>query len=167
MAVLGASRAFKDWQVANGIADSHDDEKDNAADNTPIADKLKLDETLEDLTEAELKHLEEEDPLSLIDSLNTRVGTPLAPGISNSESCYLLFCRRVRFRGSLIPISSLSSFKSSVSKITFPIDSSRLTKLTNNLSSTSSFELESSTLPLRLHHPILSNYREFEQNIRT
>ncbi|GAA5874605.1 hypothetical protein JCM16303_002920 [Sporobolomyces ruberrimus] len=78
MAVLGASRAFKDWQVANGIAESTDGEEPKGA-----AANMKLDETLEDISEEELKALEEEDPLSLIDSLNTRVGTPLVAGISN------------------------------------------------------------------------------------
>jgi hypothetical protein len=81
MAVLGASRAFKDWQVANGIAESTDGEEPKGA-----AANMKLDETLEDISEEELKALEEEDPLSLIDSLNTRVGTPLVAGISNSTS---------------------------------------------------------------------------------
>ncbi|GAA5893633.1 uncharacterized protein JCM6883_003587 [Sporobolomyces salmoneus] len=76
MAVLGASRAFKEWQTSNGIDDAVTNE-------VPTADKIKLDETLENLSEEDLKALEEEDPLSLIDSLNTRVGTPLVPGISN------------------------------------------------------------------------------------
>jgi hypothetical protein len=82
MAVLGASRAFKDWQVANGIANEDSD----VSSDQGTAERIKLDDTLEDLSEEELKALEEEDPLSLIDALNTRVGTPLVPGISNSES---------------------------------------------------------------------------------
>lgn len=79
MAVLGASRAFKDWQVANGIAETSEDGSAKAA-----TDSIKTDADVDDLTDEELKILEDEDPLSLIDSLNTRVGSPLVPGISNS-----------------------------------------------------------------------------------
>ena len=79
MAVLGASRAFKDWQVANGVAEASEDGEAKAA-----TESIKTDGDMQDLTDEELKILEDEDPLSLIDSLNTRVGTPLVSGISNS-----------------------------------------------------------------------------------
>ncbi|GAA6011944.1 hypothetical protein JCM11491_000111 [Sporobolomyces phaffii] len=79
MAVLGASRAFKDWQVANGISDS---DGDSSGDQS-AAQQIKGGDALEALSEEELKVLEDEDPLSLIDSLNSRVGSPLVPGISN------------------------------------------------------------------------------------
>ncbi|GAA5925833.1 uncharacterized protein JCM15063_005135 [Sporobolomyces koalae] len=75
MAVLGASRAFKDWQTANGVSESD-------ASDSEQESNVKFEQNVGDLTEDELKALEEDDPLSLIDSLNTRVGTPLIPGTS-------------------------------------------------------------------------------------
>ncbi|CEQ39441.1 SPOSA6832_00983 [Sporobolomyces salmonicolor] len=84
MAVLGASRAYKEWQEANGMttAPSGDDVKEAIEETTSAAEKRDAGGLVDDYTDEELKQLEEEDPLSLIDSLSTRVGSPLTSGVS-------------------------------------------------------------------------------------
>ncbi|KAK4054515.1 glucosidase II [Microbotryomycetes sp. JL201] len=89
MAVLGATRAFKQWQVANGLADPDDQtasiEESTGDESSPKSvpkDAAKSDQDdVRDFSDADLEAMEREDPLSLIDSLNTRVGKPLVPGM--------------------------------------------------------------------------------------
>lgn len=74
MAVLGASRAFKDWQVGNGVAPESSENGEEAAVETPPA-KNAGEEVVQDFSDSELQTLENQDPLSLIDSISTRVGS--------------------------------------------------------------------------------------------
>lgn len=92
MAVLGAARAFKDWQVANGLASTETSEGDpDERDGEPGADisasssKLSHQEEAQDISDSALQAMEEEDPLSLIDSLNTRVSHPVVPSVTSSK----------------------------------------------------------------------------------
>ncbi|KAM0791314.1 hypothetical protein ACM66B_005786 [Microbotryomycetes sp. NB124-2] len=91
MAVLGATRAFKQWQVANGLADPDDQSSSSetaeeglaASVPSPASGVKSEGEDVQDFTDEELEAMEREDPLSLIDSLNTRVGKPLVPGMTS------------------------------------------------------------------------------------
>lgn len=75
MAVLGASRAFKEWQVGNGVAvESSENGEEAAAAEAPPA-KNAGEEVVQDFSDSELQALENQDPLSLIDSISTRVGS--------------------------------------------------------------------------------------------
>lgn len=73
MAVLGASRAYKDWQVRNGQA-----EPTEPVEGEEVPPPVVNDEVVEDGTpffsDRELQAMVNEDPLALIDSLSTRVG---------------------------------------------------------------------------------------------
>ncbi|GJN90711.1 hypothetical protein Rhopal_003725-T1 [Rhodotorula paludigena] len=91
MAVLGAVRAHRDWQKANGIAiddtvnfgdvDLSDEAEESS---TPLSKPSTEDEEdVVDYADDELKKLEDEDPLSLIDSINLRVGSPVTSGVAN------------------------------------------------------------------------------------
>jgi hypothetical protein len=82
MAVLGASRAFTEWQVSNGVAVSGEAPEDDDAAPVEAAEEV---EKPKDYSDRELQALEDEDPLSLIDSLNTRVGTPAGSIISSAS----------------------------------------------------------------------------------
>lgn len=76
MAVLGASRAYKDWKTANGIdAEAEEDAP------TPIVRA----------TEDVLQKLEDVDVLELIDGMSSRVG---ASRLSSSGNCMLAFLLR-------------------------------------------------------------------------
>ncbi|BGP24904.1 alpha 1,3-glucosidase, glycoside hydrolase family 31 protein [Rhodotorula toruloides] len=87
MAVLGATRAFRDWKVANGMAveDGEGSESGQQGETAaPPAEKPTEEELVaDDYTDEELKKLEEEDPLSLIDSVNLRVGAPVTSGVAS------------------------------------------------------------------------------------
>ena len=89
MAVLGAARAYKDWQTANGMADaSADDGEGGDSDGAAVPAPAQPDGDGEpkDYTDRELQALEDEDPLSLIDSLASRVG-PATPAGVGSSTC--------------------------------------------------------------------------------
>lgn len=92
MAVLGASRAFTDWQLSNGIATTGEvHETDSSA---APADPVEVDdgeEKVKEYSDRELQALEDEDALSLIDSINSRVGSP-AGSITSSTSLALAPC---------------------------------------------------------------------------
>lgn len=90
MAVLGASRAFKDWQTANGLVDPEPAEGEEAREKEyidpaeiPVSNLASADG--KDISDAELQALEDEDPLSMIDSLSTRVGPKAATTISSTS----------------------------------------------------------------------------------
>lgn len=95
MAVLGATRAFRDWKVANGMAVEDGEGVEGGQEGetaAPPAEKPTDEELVaDDYTDDELKKLEEEDPLSLIDSVNLRVGTPVTSGVASSAFCRTLF----------------------------------------------------------------------------
>lgn len=74
MAVLGASRAFKDWQKLNGQLTETDSEE--TAEEAGKVEESKGEDTSVSFTDQELQTMEDEDPLSLIDSLSSRVGSP-------------------------------------------------------------------------------------------
>ncbi|KAK4056711.1 glucosidase II [Microbotryomycetes sp. JL221] len=92
MAVLGAARAFKQWQVANGLADPDDQTSESESGEEAIGGAGTVppsqaeggaDTATRDFTDEELEAMEREDPLALIDSLNTRVGKPVVPGLTS------------------------------------------------------------------------------------
>ncbi|BGP48447.1 glucosidase II [Rhodotorula kratochvilovae] len=88
MAVLGATRAYRDWRVANGMEVDFEvygvpgQVEGDAADSPLLAKPAAVEEDVRDFTDDELKKLEDEDPLSLIDSVNLRVGQPLTSGVT-------------------------------------------------------------------------------------
>ncbi|KAK4704738.1 hypothetical protein P7C70_g1477, partial [Phenoliferia sp. Uapishka_3] len=82
MAVLGASRAFKEWQTLNGES-GEAVESDEAAASPPASAPAQAEDADKDLTDSELQQLEDEDPLSLIDSLASRVGPVVPAGVSS------------------------------------------------------------------------------------
>lgn len=84
MAVLGATRAYKDWRVANGLSEEQEVDKDGQTDDLPTFQNLPDGELADDYADDDLKALEDEDPLTLIDSLSTRVGSPLTSGVASS-----------------------------------------------------------------------------------
>lgn len=88
MAVLGASRAYKDWQTANGFAEPGAEESEDGVetegDAVPPPPQRESDD-VKDYSDGELQALEDEDPLSLIDSLSTRVGPTTPSGVGASE----------------------------------------------------------------------------------
>lgn len=133
MAVLGASRAFKDWQKDNGI----DDEVaggDAPAIPPPISEGG---EEVKDFSDRELQLLEDEDPLSLIDSLSSRVGSPAPTGTAARTSCPLSFR----------PLADIRSNQCSRSTSTSLKPGSRHSNRTSSSSSRSSREQASSTSP--------------------
>ncbi|KAM0750382.1 hypothetical protein T439DRAFT_326351 [Meredithblackwellia eburnea MCA 4105] len=85
MAVLGASRAFKDWKTANGFADAEDEGSEASQDDGSQATFTAKDgeENVKDYTDGELKTMEEHDPLTLIDSLASRVGPVTPAGVGS------------------------------------------------------------------------------------
>lgn len=95
MAVLGATRAFKDWQVANGLADKEETtEQGEVTNDEPAQATREVPEHDDaDLSDQHLNDLEGEDPLSLIDSLATRVGVP-APGQITASTLPLVLLGR-------------------------------------------------------------------------
>lgn len=82
MAVLGASRAFKDWQTRNGEGD------EDAVIAEPVS-SIPITPSEPDISDVDLQALENEDPLSLIDSLSSRVGS-FKHG-SSTEACTYSF----------------------------------------------------------------------------
>ncbi|GAA5833625.1 hypothetical protein JCM9279_001580 [Rhodotorula babjevae] len=90
MAVLGATRAYADWRKANGLevdfevygvqAQSDVNEELEAS---PIVKPVEVEGSVREFSDDELKQLESEDPLSLIDSVNLRVGQPLTSGVTS------------------------------------------------------------------------------------
>ena len=94
MAVLGASRAYKDWQRLNGHAEDDADASETpiegeSAESAAVVDSSAGDD-VQDFTDRELQALEDEDPLSLIDSISSRVGSPA--GQTSTRQCRYLFC---------------------------------------------------------------------------
>lgn len=95
MAVLGASRAYKDWQVANNLL-SGDESSEDDSESAPTPSAVPIAEDVKDYSDRELKAMEEEDPLSLIDSLNSRVGTPVLSTVTSRElSSQRVACARL------------------------------------------------------------------------
>jgi hypothetical protein len=126
--VLGATRAYKDWRVANGLSEEQEIDKDGQTDDVPTQQNLPEGELADDYADEDLKTLEEEDPLTLIDSLSTRVGTPLTSGVASSALCSL--------PSSLLgPANSLPE-QSSASTTTSPTSSALSTTPTRRRSST-------------------------------
>ena len=92
MAVLGATRAFKDWQVANGLAEPDDRGADEGAGEESTGSSTRGSgqsstptDDARDFSDEELQTMEKEDPLALIDSLNMRVGKPVTAGLASRE----------------------------------------------------------------------------------
>ncbi|KAL8278215.1 hypothetical protein RQP46_009388 [Phenoliferia psychrophenolica] len=86
MAVLGASRAFKDWQTANGVAEADVEEGEGdgiVQDAPPPPVETSGEADAKDYTDRELQALEDEDPLALIDSLSSRVAPATPAGIAS------------------------------------------------------------------------------------
>ena len=82
MAVLGASRAFKDWKTLNKFLPAGEEGEIVEGEESNI----EMVEAAQDFNDRELQALEDEDPLTLIDSISTRVGTKLAsPSICRSR----------------------------------------------------------------------------------
>ncbi|KAI5480797.1 glycoside hydrolase family 31 protein [Pseudohyphozyma bogoriensis] len=88
MAVLGASRAYKSWRVSSGL-DEASTEEGSEQENLPGDEDFShhvpapvQQDGWKDYADSELEELSNEDPLSLIDSLSTRVGTPAAQTIT-------------------------------------------------------------------------------------
>jgi len=91
MAVLGATRAYADWRKANGMEVDFEvygvqgsSTMTDEPDTPPITKPAEVEEPVREFSDDELKQLESEDPLSLIDSLSLRVGQPLASGVTSS-----------------------------------------------------------------------------------
>ncbi|GAA6028173.1 hypothetical protein JCM8097_006897 [Rhodosporidiobolus ruineniae] len=82
MAVLGATRSYKDWRIANGLGESTEVGEGGEVADVP-AQQLGDAELVDDYSDDDLLAFEGEDPLSLIDSLGTRVGSPIASGVAN------------------------------------------------------------------------------------
>ncbi|GAA5828886.1 hypothetical protein JCM11251_005908 [Rhodosporidiobolus azoricus] len=84
MAVLGAVRAYKEWRSDNGLGGIDAVHEDgSAADDFQSSDGVPNEEIAQNFSDDDLRKLEEEDPLSLIDSLSSRVGSPIASGVAN------------------------------------------------------------------------------------
>lgn len=82
MAVLGATRAYKEWRTSHGLADDSED-------RVPMSTSVEGSEAVVDHSDEDLKKLEEEDPLSLIDSINLRVAPSSSSGVaSRASQCY-------------------------------------------------------------------------------
>lgn len=80
MAVLGATRAYRDWRESHGLpAEASGDENEQ---RVPASTAVEGGEAVVDHLDEELKKLEEEDPLSLIDSINLRVTPSLSSGVT-------------------------------------------------------------------------------------
>ena len=92
MAVLGASRAFKEWQTANGMVepDAAGGEEIIQDSEVPATAQTEGEADTKDYTDRELQALEDEDPLSLIDSLSSRVVPAMPSGIGSSTLVPLL-----------------------------------------------------------------------------
>jgi hypothetical protein len=72
MAVLGASRAFDDWKVAQGIADENAPKVEGEVDD--VEAKVQAVQKESEYSDNQLRNMESTDALELIDSLSTRVG---------------------------------------------------------------------------------------------
>ncbi|GAA5975399.1 hypothetical protein JCM11641_004253 [Rhodosporidiobolus odoratus] len=83
MAVLGAARAYKEWRESNGLSDVEDVGKDGERQDVPDHYEVQEREVAADYSDNDLKALEEEDPLTLIDSLSSRIGSPIASGVAS------------------------------------------------------------------------------------
>ncbi|GAA5875927.1 hypothetical protein JCM8547_008350 [Rhodosporidiobolus lusitaniae] len=83
MAVLGATRAYKDWRTSNGLSEENAADENGETVDVPAQQNLPDGEVADDYSDDDLQALEEEDPLSLIDSLSTRVGSPIVSSVSN------------------------------------------------------------------------------------
>lgn len=140
MAVLGASRAYKDWQVANGLAEEAED-----AEKAPTEPAVPVSSDIKDYSDSELKVMEEEDPLSLIDSLNSRVGTPVLSTVTSSAFARLWLRRR--------QLADYRSYaQSSASRITCPTSGGPSTTTTRSRSlSCSSAPASSTSRPPRVN----------------
>ncbi|GAA6001422.1 hypothetical protein JCM10207_006659 [Rhodosporidiobolus poonsookiae] len=82
MAVLGATRAYRDWRVANGLDELSENGEEGEGQEVPIQQQGEG-EVVDDYADEDLKKLEEDDPLALIDSLSGRIGSPIASGVAN------------------------------------------------------------------------------------
>ncbi|SGY21788.1 BQ5605_C016g08274 [Microbotryum silenes-dioicae] len=80
MAVLGATRAFKEWQTTNNLLDENGKPYQIEGEilQVPVANDI------DDMTDDQLNALRNEDPLNLIDSLSTRVGERVVPSSSST-----------------------------------------------------------------------------------
>ncbi|GAA5935275.1 hypothetical protein JCM10213_003991 [Rhodosporidiobolus nylandii] len=83
MAVLGATRAYKDWRVVNGLTEIAEVDKDGETHDIPVQQDVPEGHVADDYSDDDLKALEQEDPLSLIDSLSSRIGSPIASGVAS------------------------------------------------------------------------------------
>jgi len=88
MAVLGATRAYKDWQTKNGVQ-AVEEGVDKEIDPIPVP-KDEDGNDLRDYADAELRALEDADPIELMDSVNSRLGQSV---LTNTAGCELLILR--------------------------------------------------------------------------
>ena len=72
MAVLGASRAFDDWKVVQGIADENAPKVEGEGNDVDA--KVQAVHKESEYSDNQLRTIESTDALELIDSLSTRVG---------------------------------------------------------------------------------------------
>lgn len=88
MAVLGATRAYKEWRTSHGLPDDSED-------RVPMSTSVEGSEAVVDNSDEDLKKLEEEDPLSLINSIHLRVAPSSSSGVaSRTCQCYCPLVRR-------------------------------------------------------------------------
>ncbi|GAA5895979.1 hypothetical protein JCM6882_005578 [Rhodosporidiobolus microsporus] len=84
MAVLGAKRLYEQWRTDNGLGSLEAVNNDGStSDDYPSHEGIHDEDLAQDFSDEDLKALEEEDPLTLIDSLSSRVGSPIASGVAN------------------------------------------------------------------------------------
>ena len=158
MAVLGATRAYADWRKANGLEVDFEvygvqaqPDANEALETPAITKPVDVEGPVREFSDDELKQLESEDPLSLIDSVNLRVGQPLTSGVTSSAS--LPDCL---FRGptlTLLPPPSFARSQSFASRTTSPTSGALPTTATSRPSSSSSRAPASSTRPSRRPSP--------------
>lgn len=87
MAVLGASRAYKDWRTANGLANADETIPDEsiegdevATEESPVENPISTDAApsaskVSEYSDEQLQEMERADALELMDSVSTRVGS--------------------------------------------------------------------------------------------
>lgn len=83
MAVLGATRAYRDWRQTHGLSAEATGEE--GEERVPVSTAVDGGEPVPDRTDEELKRLEDEDPLSLIDSINLRVAPSTSSGVAGRK----------------------------------------------------------------------------------